>query len=161
SRVRVVTIPYASAPDVARSADDAVRAIGGAGFDALVARAQRIWQIATAVESGNDRAPLAVAAILASVMLAPIVPPSGGPVVVVPAEPVAKANHALALDAAWREDVQVQVCVGALQHAMLVPLGLADPQHVTLRHERRHVRGLVRRVRDNQQHVDARLGCEP
>jgi hypothetical protein len=49
-----------------------------AGMDALVAKAQRIWQISNEVTSGDDcHAPLTVAAILASVFLAPIVPPEG------------------------------------------------------------------------------------
>jgi hypothetical protein len=44
----------------------------------LVARAKRIWQVSKEVAHGEDRnAPLRIAAILASVLLAPIVPPEG------------------------------------------------------------------------------------
>jgi hypothetical protein len=57
----------------------AARAIGGAGFDALVLRARRVWQVWEWVPEGGDaRAPLVVAAVLASLFLAPIVPPGGG-----------------------------------------------------------------------------------
>jgi hypothetical protein len=79
TRVLLVTLPIDRAPGVKRAADDAVRAIGGAGFDALVARARRVWQVRERVEGeGDARAPLLLAAVLASVLLAPIVPPGGG-----------------------------------------------------------------------------------
>ena len=39
-------------------------------------------------------------------------------------------EHALDLRASDREDVEVHVGVGALERAMLVPVGLADPQDV-------------------------------
>jgi hypothetical protein len=74
TRVAVRTFPIALEPELLAAADRGVRAIGGAGFDALVARAQRVWQVPIAVE-GDDRAPLVVAALLASVLLGPIVPP--------------------------------------------------------------------------------------
>jgi hypothetical protein len=58
------------------AADAGVRAIGGAGMDALVAKAKRVWQVGRAVEGAGDaRAPLVLAAALATVMLAPVVPP--------------------------------------------------------------------------------------
>lgn len=72
--VRVRTISRAEAPAVFSAADAGVRAIGGAGMDALVAKARRVWQVARVCE-GDARAPLVMAATLASVMLAPIVPP--------------------------------------------------------------------------------------
>lgn len=79
TRVLVVTVPLAQAPEVRAAADAGVRAIGGAGFDALVARAQRSWQVSDEVAPGGDpEAPLLVAAVLSSVLLAPIVPPGGG-----------------------------------------------------------------------------------
>jgi hypothetical protein len=79
SRVVVTTFPLADAPSIKDAAEAAVRAIGGAGFDALLARARRVWQVDDSVDPGDDdRAPLAVAAVLASALLAPIVPPGGG-----------------------------------------------------------------------------------
>ena len=64
------------------SGEAGARAIGGAGFDVLVGRTRRVWQIATSRVSGDDaRAPLVVAAVAASILLAPIVPPEGGAIV--------------------------------------------------------------------------------
>ncbi len=74
TRVSLRTFPCADGADVMAAADRAVVAIGGAGMDALVARAKRIWQVALACE-GDPRAPLALAGILASTLLGPIVPP--------------------------------------------------------------------------------------
>jgi hypothetical protein len=79
SRVRVVTVPLSQAPEAKRAADQAVMAIGGAGMDVLVSKAVRVWQVDARVDEGGDpRAPLRLAAILASILLAPIVPPEGG-----------------------------------------------------------------------------------
>lgn len=83
SRVVVVTLPLERAPEVRRAADLGVAAIGGAGMDALVARARRLFQVRAApagdsAEEADPRAPLAVAAVIASLLLAPIVPPGGG-----------------------------------------------------------------------------------
>jgi hypothetical protein len=79
TRVQVLTLPLARAPSVRQAADAGVQAIGGAGFDALVARAQRLWQVRAHPEQGADaRAPLLLAAVIASILLAPIVPPGGG-----------------------------------------------------------------------------------
>lgn len=76
TRVLVITVPLDRAPGVRAAALAAVAAIGGAGMDALVARARRVWQVRAAVPEGSDaRAALACAAVLASVYLAPIVPP--------------------------------------------------------------------------------------
>ena len=74
SRVEVRTFPRADAPELIEAAERGVRVIGGAGFDALVARTQRIWQVSIR-STGDARAPLVVAAMLASVLLGPIVPP--------------------------------------------------------------------------------------
>jgi hypothetical protein len=75
-RVRVVTVPLDEAPWALAAGRAAVEAIGGAGFDALLAKAQRLWQVqAKTVGGGDPRAPLVVAALLASVLLAPVVPP--------------------------------------------------------------------------------------
>lgn len=77
TRVVVVTTPLDRAPDVRESAERGVRAIGGAGFDVLLSRARRLWQARAIVpEDGDKAAPLAVAAVLALVFLAPIVPPN-------------------------------------------------------------------------------------
>lgn len=76
TRVAVLTVPLAEAPALRAVAARAVDAIGGAGFDALLARAARLWQVrARPVGGGDPRAPLVVAALLASVLLAPVVPP--------------------------------------------------------------------------------------
>lgn len=78
ARVRVVTTPLDRAREVRERAEAGVRAIGGAGFDALLDRARRVWQVRDRVEEGGDgfaSAPLVVAAVMASVFLAPIVPP--------------------------------------------------------------------------------------
>ena len=48
-------------------------------MDVLVGRAKRVWQIAAAVGEGeNALGPLALAGVLASLLLAPIVPPGAG-----------------------------------------------------------------------------------
>jgi hypothetical protein len=81
TRVHVVTMPLEDVPEALAIATEGARAIGGAGFDALVDRARRVWQIANEVPAGGDpNAPLALAAVMASVLLAPIVPPGGGTV---------------------------------------------------------------------------------
>jgi hypothetical protein len=79
TRVRMVTLPLHRAPSVRQAALVGVQAIGGAGFDALIARARRLWQVQARPEQGADeRAPLLVAAVASSILLAPIVPPGGG-----------------------------------------------------------------------------------
>ncbi len=79
TRVLVVTVPIDRAPAVRAAAEAGVRAIGGAGFDALLARARRVWQASCRVDAdGDGRAPLVAAAVLASLLLAPVVPPEGG-----------------------------------------------------------------------------------
>lgn len=78
TRVFVVTFPLERERHFRQIGDAAAQAIGGAGMDALVARTQRIWQVSKTIESGDDVwAPLRIAAILAAVFLAPIVPPEG------------------------------------------------------------------------------------
>ncbi len=78
TRVLVVTVPVDRAPEALAAGAAGARAIGGAGFDALVLRTRRVWQVRERVEAGDARAPLAVAAVLASLFLAPVVPPGGG-----------------------------------------------------------------------------------
>jgi hypothetical protein len=90
SRVRVVTVPSDRAPAALAAGAAGVRAIGGAGFDALLPRTRRVWQVRERLvdpaalgetpnpPAGDPRAPLAVAAILASLFLSPVVPPEGG-----------------------------------------------------------------------------------
>jgi hypothetical protein len=55
----------------ARAADS----IGGAGFDVLVRRARRLWQVEA--RDAAETAPLLLTAVLASVLLAPVLPPGG------------------------------------------------------------------------------------
>lgn len=74
TRVTVASVALEDAPEIRERADRGVAAIGGAGFDALVARAKRVWQIGVSTD-GDARAPLVLAAAIASVMLGPIVPP--------------------------------------------------------------------------------------
>jgi hypothetical protein len=79
TRVRVVTVPVDRAPEAMRAGAAGARAIGGAGFDALVPRTRRVWQVQAALEGeGDARAPVLVAAVLASLFLSPVVPPEGG-----------------------------------------------------------------------------------
>jgi hypothetical protein len=77
--VRVATAPLAEAPAARAAAESGVRAIGGAGFDALLLRARRLWSVDARAVSGDDpRAPMVMAGVLAMVLLAPVVPPAGG-----------------------------------------------------------------------------------
>lgn len=79
TRVLVVTVPVDRAPEAMRAAAAGVKAIGGAGFDALLPRTRRVWQVRAALAGeGDERAPLAATAVLASLFLAPVVPPEGG-----------------------------------------------------------------------------------
>ncbi len=79
TRVLVVTLPIDRLPAAQRAGEAGARAIGGAGMDVLVGRAKRVWQIAGAVAEGeNELGPLALAGVLASLLLAPIVPPGAG-----------------------------------------------------------------------------------
>lgn len=79
TRVLVITLPADRARFALKAGVAGATAIGGAGFDALVPRTRRVWQVAHVPRaSGDERAPLAAAAVLASVFLAPIVPPGGG-----------------------------------------------------------------------------------
>jgi hypothetical protein len=79
TRVRIVTLPLDRAPALLAAANAGAAAIGGAGMDALVAKARRLWQVDSTPLAGDDtRAPLVAAAVLASVLLAPLVPPGGG-----------------------------------------------------------------------------------
>src|SRR4051812_25095239 len=47
TRVRVITVSPKDAPEVRQAGEQAVIAIGGAGFDALLPKAKRFWQVAT------------------------------------------------------------------------------------------------------------------
>jgi hypothetical protein len=84
ARVRLVTLPIERAPEAMARALAGARAIGGAGFDAILPRTRRAWQVSyrgEPTDSGEPPdpcAPLAIAAVLASLLLAPIVPPEGG-----------------------------------------------------------------------------------
>ncbi|MEO7328455.1 MAG: hypothetical protein ABI193_07755 [Minicystis sp.] len=77
TRLLVVTVPLDRAPAVEQAARLGVLAIGGAGFDALLLRARRLWQVQVSGE-GDPAAPAALAALLASLFLAPVLPPGGG-----------------------------------------------------------------------------------
>ena len=64
------------------------------------------------------------------------------------AEPVAKRDHALDLGVTDREDVDVRRGVVALEHPVLVLVGLADAQDLADAFQRRLVSGLVRGIGD-------------
>src|SRR5262245_61064286 len=72
-------------------------------------------------------------------------------------QPVAKARHLVRLGAARREDVEVDVRVGALEQAVLEPVRLADREHIPGGLETGEIRVLVRRVGNLEDHVDDRL----
>jgi len=75
-QIHVVTVPIDRAAGARAAGLAAALAPYGAGFDTLVNRAKRLWQIAEApLGTGDPRAALAAAAILASVLLAPVLPP--------------------------------------------------------------------------------------
>ena len=74
--VRLRTVSVAEAPEVVAAALRGCEAIGGAGMDALVARARRVWQVEAHTVDGDGAAPLVLAAVLANVLLGPVVPPS-------------------------------------------------------------------------------------
>ncbi len=76
SQVALLTLPLVRAPLAMEAAKQAVAAIGGAGFDALLPRTQRVWQLAAEPRSGDARGPLLLGAIMASLLLAPLVPPA-------------------------------------------------------------------------------------
>lgn len=74
--IEVSTFPLEHAPAVRRVATDTAARVG-AGLDVLVARTRRVWQFPGAYD---DPFPLALAAVLASVFLAPVLPPGGATV---------------------------------------------------------------------------------
>lgn len=75
--VALITLPLDRAPQVVAAAERAVDAIGGAGFDVLVHRAVRLWQLQGAPTARIGEAVTSCAALLASVLLAPVLDPSG------------------------------------------------------------------------------------
>jgi hypothetical protein len=77
--VHIQTMPLDAAPAVVLAAVEGAAAIGGAGFDVLIRRAVRLWQVHISPLEGDDEtAPLLLTAVLASIWLAPVVPPGGG-----------------------------------------------------------------------------------
>ena len=77
--LRLQTLPLETAPAVVAAAVRGAAAIGGAGFDVLIGRGVRLWQVHVRPNEGTDgTAPLLLTAVLASVWLAPVVPPGGG-----------------------------------------------------------------------------------
>lgn len=78
ARVFVVTTPMDRATDVRRAAVLGAEAIGGAGMDALIPRARRLWQVRAEEGRESGRAALLLTAVIAAMLLAPIVPPGGG-----------------------------------------------------------------------------------
>ncbi len=79
-RARVITVPLDRAPEARAAALVIARGPTGGGFEALILRARRLWQIAvpSSPELGAESDPrpvIAAATLLASVLLAPILPP--------------------------------------------------------------------------------------
>lgn len=74
-RVELVTLPLDDALTIRDAAAEAAKTLGG--FDALVARARRLWQIEPIEPALEPRASLALAAVLASLLLGPILAPDG------------------------------------------------------------------------------------
>src|SRR5258708_26046826 len=79
----------------------------------------------------------------------------------VAAQPVAEEQHAVDLRAARREDMEVDIRVRPIEHAVLVPVRLSDAQHIGGSLHGRNVSRLVCRVRYHKQHVDSRFGSKP
>ena len=75
-RVRVITVPLDRAPHARAAALAIARGPTGGGFEALILRAKRLWQIAVPADAkAGARPAIAAATVLASVLLAPILPP--------------------------------------------------------------------------------------
>jgi hypothetical protein len=55
TRVAITTFPISSGGELLAAAERGVLAIGGAGFDALLARAKRIWQVPIDVDAIRAR----------------------------------------------------------------------------------------------------------
>src|ERR1700730_13642727 len=69
----------------------------------------------------------------------------------VAAQPVAEEQHTVNLRAAGRENMQVDVRIWSIEQAMLVPVRLADAQHIAGSFQGRDVGLLVRRLGDAEQ----------
>ncbi len=75
-RVRVITVPLDRAPRARAAALAIARGPTGGGFEALILRAKRLWQIGVPADAkAGARPAIAAATVLASVLLAPILPP--------------------------------------------------------------------------------------
>src|SRR5258707_13895195 len=79
----------------------------------------------------------------------------------VAAQPVAKAQHAPDLLTARRENMQVDIGIRTLEHAVLKPLRLADGQHVARRLQCWHVSRFVCRVWHYEHDIYERFGSQP
>lgn len=74
--VRVQSLPLIDAPALLRHGEACAAAMGGAGMDALVARARRVWCVDAALLEGSLAvAPALVAATLSLDLLGPVAPP--------------------------------------------------------------------------------------
>lgn len=74
-QVEVATFPLDEAPAFRDAAREGAASLGG--FDALVARARRLWQIHPATPGGEPRASLALSGVIASLLLGPVLAPDG------------------------------------------------------------------------------------
>ncbi len=75
--VRIQTLPRDRASALLEQARIGVVQMGGAGFDVLVARTNRVWQFQCAEQHAPTSGSLLAAAIIASVALGPILAPDG------------------------------------------------------------------------------------
>ena len=72
----MITVPLDRAPQARAAALAIARGPTGGGFEALILRATRLWQIAAPADAkAGARPAIAAATVLASVLLAPILPP--------------------------------------------------------------------------------------
>jgi hypothetical protein len=74
--VELSTLPLDEAPEWREAARLGAASLGG--FDALVERSRRLWLLHPPEPEVEPRATLALAAVLASVLLGPVLAPDGG-----------------------------------------------------------------------------------
>jgi hypothetical protein len=70
--VRVLTVSSDAAPDLRTAA----LAVASGGLELLVAKSRRLWQIELPLIAGDHRGALLAAALVASLVLGPILPPT-------------------------------------------------------------------------------------
>jgi hypothetical protein len=79
---------------------------------------------------------------------------------VVGAQPITEHEHRVYLGTSERVDVEIDIGVGPLEQPMLMPIGLANVEHIAGGFHRGHVLGLIGRIGDGENQIDDRLGGE-